>query len=234
MKIFDCHLHVEKGLQAYDLEISDANVIYNDVESYKQHAGSQSFSSTSLIFDFRNNLDFCLNQANDGKIRTYKIHSRIQQIRLDEYEYLANCLEKDSCHLPIIYDAFYFGNNLACQPSLEGLIYLVERFPKRNFIVAHAGGYDMLKYFFHLRSFQNVGFDLSLSLQYLHDTSRRDDIVKFLKFIDSSRLFFGSDFYFASPKLQMEILLELFQKTPKNSSEIEAVFGTSWLQFTQK
>ena len=34
--VFDAHVHVDKGLDGYDLEVSGKNLIFNDVDSYRR------------------------------------------------------------------------------------------------------------------------------------------------------------------------------------------------------
>ena len=149
MNIFDCHLHIEKGLEDYDLEVASGNVIYNSIDSYKENYAKANGFHKSLILDYKNNFEFCLNEGQEKRIVAFKIHSRIQKIREIDYPSLAVSISCDNKNLPIIYDAFYFGRELQFQPSLAGLIHLIESHPNRNFIVAHAGGYEILKYFFH-------------------------------------------------------------------------------------
>lgn len=217
MKIFDCHLHVNSGLLAYDLEVLNANIILNTVEEYRNIESSYLQYKKSLIFDYRDNLDFVISEAKSHQISAFKIHSRIQKIGENDYEELIEKLKIDKTNLPVIYDAFYFGTEIEYQPSLKGLIQLIKEFPSRRFIIAHCGGYNVLKYFFHLREFDNVYWDLSFSLQYLEDSSTFIDLVKLIKYSSMKKLLFGSDYPYASASKQLEI----FKLIAKNNNIIK-------------
>jgi len=225
MKIFDCHIHIENGLQAYDLdEVVKRNVIFNIVESYNKNAASVPKGDTiSLIFDYKHNLSTVMNEIKGGKVNALKIHSRQQKIKHSDYPEITTLLAKTPDSLPVIVDAFYYGDEMEYMPSLEYIVHWAKVFPKRKIIVAHSGGYELLKYFFHLRSFTNVYYDLSFSLQYLADSSVYADMVKLVKFTDKQRIMFGSDYHWASPKLQLEVLQGIFHKLALSDTEKEMI-----------
>jgi Tat protein secretion system quality control protein TatD with DNase activity len=234
MKIFDCHLHVEKGLKDYDLELSGANVIFNSIASYDQHQHLYPDYNKTLIFDLEKEPGYFDQLFTEKKIDALKIHSRLQKISKDGYGDLISKLKNLKNNIPVIYDAFYYGTDLDNQPSLKGLIQMTESHPQTKFIVAHSGGYEVLRYFFHLKANSNVGFDLSFSLQYLSDSSCRPDFVKLLKYIPSERIFFGTDYPFCSPAMQLKIFNQLTQDAGLNSSEIENICSANWLRFIQR
>ena len=164
-RIFDCHLHIDSGLGSYNLNIVNANVIFNDVNQYILEKDKFTTYYKTLIFDFKDNFDFVVGEIFSNHIHAIKIHSRRQQISENDYCELLSLLKSVNKNIPIIYDAFYYGNALEFQPSLKGLLYLVKELPNTNFIVAHAGGYKALEYFFHLSGLSTFAFDLSFSLQ---------------------------------------------------------------------
>lgn len=207
MEIFDCHVHIFNGLEDYNLDVRGMNIIFNQVETYQKWKDHfQSNWSVSLIFDFKNNLAFVKEQIASGRIDALKVHSRIQKLSPTDYRDLKESLKEVPSGLPVILDAFYYGDELEFNPNLDQFIQLIKFFPERKFIIAHCGGYEVLKYFFHLRTLPNVYYDLSLSLQYFVDSSLRQDYVKLLKYTPASKVLFGSDYPYASPRLQMEIL----------------------------
>jgi len=232
MSIFDCHLHVQEGMDGYNADMLNGNVIFNSISDYTNFSAQYPALHHSLIFDSSVELQFYHELIINKKIRAFKIHSRLQKISEEKYAGLISSLQELDSNIPIIYDAFYFGSDLKYQPSLNGLIQLINAFPKRKFIIAHAGGYEVLKYFFHLREFKNVGFDLSFSLQYLHDTSLSQDLMKLLKYTDSHKIFYGSDYPFADPKLQVENLYFYFDKLNFDSKSIDGIMNSNWLNFT--
>ena len=158
MKIFDCHLHIEKGLHTYDLKVDGWNIIFNYIESYIKFNDQfrDSHATITLILDFKENLKFIQKEIFSSRINALKVHSRIQELNKAGHIELIRVLKDIPNDITIIYDAFYFGKEFQCQPNLGMLILMVQELPDRKFIVAHAGGYEILKYFFHLREFQNV------------------------------------------------------------------------------
>lgn len=230
-EIFDCHLHVDHELTNYNIEIVNANIIFNYIEQYISQKDKYPSFYKSLIFDFRNNYDYVFNEIRSEKIHAIKIHSRIQQIESHEYPELLKAIKRTGNNIPIIYDAFYFGSDIEFQPSLSGLLYLARELPNTKFIVAHAGGYKILEYFFHLRELKNVAFDLSFSLQYLSDSSAKFDLIKLIKYTSKEKLFFGSDFPYADPKKQVSNLFDILINLSIPTRDIEAVFSTNWLNY---
>jgi predicted TIM-barrel fold metal-dependent hydrolase len=231
MSIFDCHIHVQEGLDGYNADMLNGNVIFNSISDYTNFSSQYPDFYHSLIFDGAVELQFYKDLISNRKIQALKIHSRLQKISEDKYAGLITSLKELDSTIPIIYDAFYFGADLKYQPSLSGLIQLINAFPNRKFIIAHAGGYEVLKYFFHLREFDNVGFDLSFSLQYLHDTSLSQDLMKLLKYTDSQKIFYGSDYPFANPKSQVENLYFYFDKLNFDSESIDGIMSSNWINF---
>jgi predicted TIM-barrel fold metal-dependent hydrolase len=106
--------------------------------------------------------------------------------------------------VPVILDAWYYGSELKYNPDLEGLIQIAKSQPNRNFVIAHAGGYRIIEYFYHTRELENVHYDLSLTTQYLRDSSLYLDFKKFIKWIEKDRILFGSDYPYGLPKMQYE------------------------------
>ncbi|MEO0900315.1 MAG: amidohydrolase family protein [Bacteroidota bacterium] len=232
--IYDAHLHVESGMDSYQLEIDGGNVIYNYVSSYQELRHLYPSFEASLIFDIKDNLEFVLQEGKAQHISAYKIHNRLQGWREEDLPELIEKLALASDDIPIIYDAFPFGPELDCQPSLAGLIKLATTFPKRKFVAAHAGGYDILKYFFHLKPLENVYMELSFSLQYLYDSSLAADLKKVCRFFPSERIFFGTDYPFAHARFQLEILEGILTELNKEKEEIEGILFHNARDFYRK
>jgi predicted TIM-barrel fold metal-dependent hydrolase len=222
-KIFDAHVHAARGSRGYDLEVCGRNRIFNTVESYRKRRPSPPSDSVSLVFDYRDNLDYVLGEVRSGAARALKIHSRLQRIKESDYPALIESLDKAPAAAPVIVDAFYYGSDLDVQPSLRGIIELLKAFPKRHFIIAHCGGYRIPEYFYHLREFENFSYELSFALQYFTDSSLEADLKKLIKHTDRRRILFGSDFPFASPRLQFERLESLFAQLGLPASELDWV-----------
>lgn len=225
MKIFDGHTHIEQGFSGYDLsDVAHKNVIFNSIESYEKHRNQVSSSDVvSLIFDVKNT-DFVVQEVKKAKIAALKIISREQKLTDEDYAYLLKNLALFPDHLPVILDAFYYGDDFEYQPSLTHMIKFAKAYPQKQFIIAHSGGYEVLKYFFHLRPLKNVHYDLSFSLQYLHDTSCYLDLKKLIHYTDKTRIMFGSDYFWASAKFQWDVLQNIFQELaiPNDQQEMIA------------
>ena len=226
MKIFDAHVHVEKGMDKFDLDNIEKNLICNELNLlpiYKQALNEN--DTLSLIFDFRNKenilqvKDFIASQ----QISALKIHSRIQKIFIHEYPLLISELKGIDDKIPVILDAWYYGHDYAHLPSLEQNINIITGCPNKKFIIAHSGGYELLKYFFHLRDLKNVFYDLSLSLQYFHDSSIFTDLKKIIKWIPHQKLIFGSDYPWGSPAFQFSILFNILKELGFPGDSIEDV-----------
>jgi predicted TIM-barrel fold metal-dependent hydrolase len=227
MKIFDCHTHIENGLGAYDLDgVGRRNIIFNSLDSYTANRPEVSSTDTiSLIFDCFNNLNRVMKEINENKINALKIHSRIQQISEKDYPAITEHLKQVPDSIPVIVDAFYYGDDMEHLPSLPYIIKWAKLFPERKFIVAHCGGYEITKYFFHLRSLPNIYYDLSFSLQYLSDSSLYVDMIKLIKYTDKKKIMYGSDYHWASPKLQYTILTGIFDKLSLPEKEREMILN---------
>ncbi|MBL7810765.1 MAG: amidohydrolase family protein [Bacteroidetes bacterium] len=225
MRIFDCHFHVEENPEGYTLaNVKAKNVIFNYVENYRNHAPKLSPDCCcSLILDLKGEFPFVLKEINEGRVKALKIHSVIQQLPQLCSSVLLRKLEEVNPEIPVIYDAFYYGPDYQYRPCLQTLIDLCVAQPERKFIVAHSGGTRLLEYFFHLRPLKNVFYDLSLSLQYLSDTSVWPDLIKLMKYTDKCRIMFGTDYYFHDPEVQLRNILEVMKNLSYTDSDIDKV-----------
>lgn len=220
MRVFDCHFHIEKGLANYDIAVNGKNVIFNSFESYHQHKTLlKEEDSLSLIFDYRNNLAEFKQLHDAGKIDGLKIHHRIQKIKIADQAELLHHLKELNPQVPIIIDAFYFGDDLECQPSLAAILAVAKQHPAIPVIVAHSGGIETLRYFYHLKVLDNIYFDLSLSLAYLRETSVYPDLKNLLRHGNTSRIMFGTDYPFISAAQQLEVFHEMATDLNKTEEE---------------
>lgn len=210
MRIFDSHCHIETGLDAYNIDVSGRNVIFNTIDAYNQYAGKTgSADSISVIFDYRNNFEEVKKLVSSGKANALKIHSRLQKIAQADYPALIEKLEELNPGLPIIIDSFFYGDEMDFQPDMNAAITIAKKFPQIPVIIAHAGGYNVLQYFYHLKSLENVYFELSFSLQYLRYTSAFFDIKNLLRFGSADKIIFGTDYPFADPKTELDFFMEI-------------------------
>jgi predicted TIM-barrel fold metal-dependent hydrolase len=223
--IFDAHFHIGAGVDPYDLVVHGKNLIFNDVQSYKAHSGKYKLKndSVSLIIDLGSNFQYVQQEAGAGRLQALKIHSRVQRIAQSDYDAVIDRLSVLPARLPIIIDAFYYGDQLDFQPSLPAIIRMLNVFSDRKFVIAHMGGYRILEYFFHLREFENCYYDLSFALQYFQDSSLMLDLRKLIKFTDKSRLMFGSDHPYASAQMQFNNLLAICKELSLTDEDITKI-----------
>ncbi len=224
IKIFDCHAHIENGLTGYDLAISKRNIIFNDIDSFEQRSVDvPRGDAISLILDLER-FDVAAELIRLKRIQALKIHSRVQKIRRKDYQLFHNKLRLVPPGFPVIIDSFYYGSEMDYQPNLDKTAEVIRTFPDLKFVIAHAGGYELLRYFFHLRELKNVWYDLSFSLQYLHDSSAFLDMRKLIRFTDDSRVMFGSDYPYGSPQLQCAILMNLLNELEFTQDQAQRIF----------
>jgi len=213
MNIFDCHFHIESGLDKYNINVAGRNVIFNSFDAYyefKEQVGR--LDSISLLFDYRHHLSEVIELMETKKIAALKIHNRVQKITAADYPILLEQLEEAKPTVPIIIDAFYFGDDLEFQPNLANIISIARRFPDVPIIVAHCGGIEILKYFYHLKSLANIHFDLSFSLAYLKHTSVFADYKNLIKYGNADNILFGTDYPFVNAKLQLDAFTEITEE----------------------
>jgi predicted TIM-barrel fold metal-dependent hydrolase len=211
MRIFDVHCHIEKTLVGYNIPAQQKNIIFNDIELYiqKQHEVGGTDTKT-LLFDFEKNLAFVKEQVKKKSIQGFKVHSRLQKIAEADYEELYDAFQGiDAEGLPVVFDAFYTGNQMEFQPNLNRIIEFARLFPNNTVIIAHCGGYRVLEYLQHLKNVNNIVFELSFSLSYLKYSSVLKDFQLLLRFADRNRIIFGTDFPYVDANDQLQVFLQL-------------------------
>lgn len=211
MKIFDCHTHIERGFNDYSLpNVANKNIVFDSIDSYRKNRHLvNSTDVVSLIIDL-DQIDYVRQEVENGLVNAIVIHARDQKLNCDDYAFLLKSLALFPDQLPVLIDSFYYGEDINHQPSLEMIIEFAKKYPKKKFVIEHSGGYEVLRYFFHLRPLNNIYYDLSFSLQYLYDSSCFLDIKKLIKYTDKTKIMYGSDYFWASPSLQLEILQSIF------------------------
>ncbi|MBX2905395.1 MAG: amidohydrolase family protein [Taibaiella sp.] len=228
MNVFDCHFHIETGLEKYDIETSGKNIIFNSIESYREHHSLASKHDTvSLIFDYKERLDEVKSIVDGGGINALKIHSRIQKLAEADYPALIEKMIAFDPKTPIIVDAFFFGDDLEFQPSLPFIVKLARQFPEIPVIVAHCGGYDVMKFFYHLRKLPNIYFDLSISLAYMRSTSVYADFKNLINFGERGRVMFGTDYPYIVPSVQLGVFNQMADELNMPSEKRNEILYTN-------
>ncbi len=225
MKIFDCHFHIDKGMDEYGIHSLRKNIIFNSIAQYREYSGTNPENDAiTILFDYKNDLEFVLGLAEKRKIQGLKIHSRLQGIADTDYAGLFESFETIAGYgLPVIIDAFYYGHEYECQPNLKRIIEMAKRFPSTKFVIAHSGGIKVLEYFLHLKNLENVSFDLSFSLSYLKHASVFPDFKLLMRYGDRSRILFGTDFPFVSAVEQLKTFQSIAEELNIGESEIQQI-----------
>lgn len=205
MRIFDAHFHIDKQYACSEMEATHRHVIFNSVLQYQEMRHLvRDTDVVSLVFDYKNNLEFVQNEIAQKNINGIKIHSKIQGITEQDYVHLFDGMQRTNLEgMVVTVDAFYSQHNLLVQPNLQKISEMVQLFPKNNFVIAHSGGIHVLEYFMHLRTLPNVYFDLSFSLEYLKYASVMQDFKLLLRFGNPEKIIFGTDAPFISDKAQL-------------------------------
>ena len=164
-----------------------------------------------------------------------KIHPRISKIaNLDFIKYLT-ILERLPEDKVIIIDSFPYGHEIEYHTGMELCIFLAKRLKNRKFVLAHSGGIEILKSILFTRNLKNIYYDLSLTVNYLFDTSVRKDIVNLIKY-NRKRVMFGSDYPDFKFTDAIKNTIDLCEEAELNIEELNDVFygnalnlyGESW------
>jgi predicted TIM-barrel fold metal-dependent hydrolase len=223
MTIFDAHYHVIPTEKNYNIIVEGKNIIFNELELYYEYKNKiKDSEKTTLIFDYKNNFDKIKSELIEGRLDGHKIHSRRQQLTKLDYPKLFEHFEEIASYKkPVVIDAFYFGDDLECQPSLTAIIQFAKKFKDNTVVIAHSGGYRVLEYLQHLRHIPNIVFELSFSLSYLKHSSVWQDYKLLIRFADRSRIIFGTDFPYIDAKDQLETFLDIATDLKIGDTDVE-------------
>ncbi|AZV47325.1 hypothetical protein C3L23_08580 [Nautilia sp. PV-1] len=228
LNIYDSHLHLKlddmhlffeqiKLLKGFililntndELEFFRRNMITNFNENFNNSviAINFEFIDESLINDLKN----C-----DIKFGV-KIHPRLSKLTYDSINklklFLQNLKNKNLLNF-IIIDNFYYGSDLKYHINLELSIEIAKKFFDINILLAHSGGHRILEYMLFTRDLKNIYYDLSLTINYLNNTSVALNFYNFIKF-NKEKLLFGSD----SPDFSVKSALTNYNEFLKNFDE---------------
>ena len=117
------------------------------------------------ILDIRNSktLEFIEKVQQEKLNIIVKIHPRMTRIKRNDFEDIYKIVKSTGVQVVLI-DDFIYGPELESHVGTELSIYLAERLPKAKFVLAHAGGCDMLKTFLLTRPLKNIYYDYSLTI----------------------------------------------------------------------
>lgn len=227
-KIFDSHIHF--NMKANNI-VNDFKEVVSILEGFililNTYEEKQLFLK-EFLNDFNENYPLsaiALNyQLFDSEISNLliskniklgvKIHPRLSNIKIDDFENIVNKLKNFKFSF-IIIDCFYYGSSLVNHINLELSIYIAKKFSNTKILLAHGGGHKVLEYMLYTRDLKNIYYDFSFTIAYLQDTSVWIDMIKFFKF-NENRILFGSDY----PEFAVEHIKFCYEKLIKQALNV--------------
>jgi len=158
-----------------------------------------------------------------------KLHPRLSNITKDKFRDIANLIEGIDFKF-IIIDCFYYGSNLETHTNLELSIFIAKYFKDQKILLAHSGGHKVLEYMLYTRELKNIYYDLSLTSNYLKNTSVEKDMINFIKY-NYSRIFFGSDYPDFSVKSSLDSYLCLTNKAALDNIKVKKILYENIILF---
>jgi len=214
-KPIDAHMHfnhkADDPVSDLLMQISSCNlsgcvlILNTDIDKMLYHRNQQAINDNYTTIWVSYLLDIMKNdiQQDEWIGASYiKIHPRLSRITTSDFCAYADALKSIPAQVVTI-DCFTYGHELSHHVSMEMTIFLAERFPRVKFIIAHGGGVDLLKCILITKTLPNIYYDLSLTCNYLWDSSVRLDMVQMVKF-HANRVLFGSDYPDFTPTQAIE------------------------------
>ena len=240
MKLIDAHMHFPMHLSSP----FDAFVHQVKEASLSRFVLILNTKEEKLLFDkYRNKLDalcipyslvFLIKPGNNSDIQDFvklneygitsniKLHPRISDIRSEHFDLTAKTIEKCPADVVVV-DCFAYGHKTQNHIGIELAVYLADKFPEKKFILAHAGGVDILKTSLFTGLLKgNTFFDLSFTCNYFVGSSVQLDIAHFLKH-NSNRTMFGSDYPAFTSNDALTITMEFITQVHLNQEQQDAV-----------
>lgn len=209
-KIYDTHVHFDMrdkkpynrikeriGVCSIDKCVLILNTQEEEEAFWKQRGiirEDKIVAAIAGILDIRDDRTLAfIEKAKQEKLNIIvKIHPRMTRIKRNDFENVYEIIKKTGIQVVLI-DDFIYGPEVESHVGTELSIYLAQRLPKIKFVLAHAGGCDMLKTFLLTRPLKNIYYDYSLTCNYLEGTSVHQDLINGLR-NTNDRIMFGTDF----------------------------------------
>jgi len=152
-----------------------------------------------------------------------KLHPRLSNITRDKFPDIAEIVAEIDPEF-IIVDCFYYGSNMDTHTNLDLAIFIAKYFQEKNILLAHGGGHKLLEYMLYTRELNNIYYDLSLTVNYLQNTSVKQDMLNFIKY-NYQRVFFGSDYPDFKVETAEKAYLDLIEQIELNGEAKEMLFS---------
>lgn len=252
-QIFDGHVHfdLEQLDPIYSLteklkknNISRVMIILNSdkektffINNYKKLFNQNIDVYIAVLLDFKDaQLNIFLAELDKLNIPYHlKLHPRISGIDKSDFIQYRNLLNNFDESKVIIIDSFPYGHKIENNIGIELAVYLAEYFRNRKIVLAHSGGVELLKGAIITRTLKNIIYDLSLTANYLFDTSVYFDIINLIKH-NKDRVIYGSDYPDFEFKDAIENVIKLCTEAKLQKFDINKIFfensinlyGDSW------
>lgn len=210
-KIIDAHMHLNlkknNPIEDLVLQVKQNNIerfmlilnsrkekeyFFDNMEFLKKKKCAYYISVLYDLYELSYSKEFIERLAKKDILYTIKIHPRMSNLTKKDFKDLFLVLCQVECE-SIIIDCFSYGHHLENHIGVELGIYLAERMADKRIILAHSGGIRLLECMMLTRTLPNIYYDLSLTCNYLFDTSVNMDMVQFIRF-NSNKIMFGTDY----------------------------------------
>lgn len=245
--IIDAHLHLDLNQEAplsALLTQLDRNDIYRGVLILNTYVEQLIFKQEIEIYnENRLRVAFGLSPHDNQSIDSYsdicgsinhnqimKIHPRIMKVTKNDFLEISHLIENLGMST-IVIDTLVYGPAYEYNVGIELGVYLAEKFPKCNIVLAHAGSTRMLECMMMTRWIENIYYDISFVNPYFIDTSVGID-MKYLLKRTANKVMFGSDFPSFSMEKAKTSLLGLCYEVALSTEEIEKIlYGNASLVY---
>lgn len=127
-----------------------------------------------------------------GQLYMVKLHPRLYGITEETEDWYMNILEEKRPDV-IVIDDFFYGDWNKPDYVMQFITRVAQKFQESKIVVAHSGGVDLLRHVMFTKVHKNVFYDLSLTCNYLKETTAVLNIPWELKYLPK-RVMLGSDY----------------------------------------
>ncbi len=129
------------------------------------------------------------------KLRGLKLHPRLQRFGRGDLARVLPLVAKASAYkIPVLIDAFPYGQDLFSAAAIELIHELAVAVPGATLILAHCGGYRLFDALMAAKSNRNIYLDLSFVIPYFRGSSLIErDLGFVIHKLGTERMIYGSD-----------------------------------------
>ena len=201
-RIIDAHVHFDmkcdnpvKNIEQYLSFVDKAVLIINTIDEYNEYKklleSGYELNDICVIIGLNKN-DMFIEKENNTQIHGIKIHPRLFGMTKEDIDWYVEKAEAIDPKI-IVVDDFYYGSDVDEELYLTIITQLAKRFPEKKIVVAHSGGVNLLKHVMHTKTYMNIYYDISMTINYLKYSSVMDDLTWMCNFMHN-RTMLGSDY----------------------------------------